>query len=142
MLHTGRVHLNTRGHADMHDLTPQAEHIVAESGVHAGTATLFTPSSTSALTTIEFEAGALDDLRRALEEIVPAGRDYLHNGARGDGNGHAHVRAALLGPSLTIPIIDGRLALGTWQQVVFIDFDVRPRRREVIVQLMGEEVRG
>ena len=139
MLHTGRVHLNTRGHADMHDLTPQAEHIVAESGVHAGTATLFTPSSTSALTTIEFEPGALDDLRQALEEIAPAGRDYLHNRKWGDGNGHAHLRAALLGPSVTIPIIDGRLALGTWQQVVFIDFDVRPRRREVIVQLVGEE---
>ena len=139
MLHTGRVLVNTRGNADMHDLTPQAEHIVAESGVHAGTATLFTPSSTSALTTIEYEPGALDDLRRALDEIAPAGRDYLHDRKWGDGNGHAHLRAALLGPSLTIPIIDGQLALGTWQQVLFIDFDVRPRRREVIVQLVGEE---
>ena len=138
MLHTGRVHLNTRGHADMHDLTPQAEHLVAESGLRDGTATLFTPSSTSALTTIEFESGALEDLRQALEAIAPAGGDYLHNRKWGDGNGHAHVRAALLGPSLTIPVIDGRLALGTWQQVVFIDFDVRPRQREVLVQLVGE----
>ena len=139
MLHTDRVHLTTRGHADMHDLTPQTEHLVAESGLRSGTAILFTPSSTSALTTIEFESGALEDLRQALEEIAPAGREYLHNRKWGDGNGHAHVRAALLGPSLTIPVIDGRLALGTWQQVVFIDFDVRPRQREVIVQLVGEE---
>jgi secondary thiamine-phosphate synthase enzyme len=139
MLHTGRVRLNTRGHADMHDLTAQAEHIVTEAGLQSGTATLFTPSSTSALTTIEFEPGALDDLRRALDEIAPSGRDYFHNRKWGDGNGHAHVRAALLGPSLTIPIVEGRLALGTWQQVVFIDFDVRPRQREVIVQLVGEE---
>jgi len=142
MVHTGRVRANTRGHADMHDLTPQTERIVAESTIHTGTATLFTPSSTSALTTMEFEPGAQDDLRRALEEIAPAGQDYQHNRKWGDGNGHAHLRAALLGPSLTIPIIEGQLALGTWQQVVFIDFDVRPRQREVIVQLVGEEARG
>jgi secondary thiamine-phosphate synthase enzyme len=138
VVHTGRVRMNTRGNADTHDLTRQVEEVVAESGVHAGTATIFTPSSTSALTTIEYEDGALEDLRLALDEIAPPGRDYRHNLRWGDGNGHAHLRAALLGPSLSIPVVDGRLTLGTWQQVLFLDFDVRPRQREVVVQVVGE----
>jgi secondary thiamine-phosphate synthase enzyme len=138
VVHTGRVRMNTRGNADTHDLTRQVEEVVAESGVHAGTATIFTPSSTSALTTIEYEGGALEDLRLALDEIAPPGRDYRHNLRWGDGNGHAHLRAALLGPSLSIPVVDGRLTLGTWQQVLFLDFDVRPRQREVVVQVVGE----
>jgi secondary thiamine-phosphate synthase enzyme len=138
MVYTGRLHLSTRGDTEMRDLSAEVRRVVADSGVRAGIATLFTPSSTSALTTIEFEPGALDDLRRALDEIAPAGRDYRHNLRWDDGNGHAHLRAALLGPSLSIPIIDGQLALGTWQQVLFIDFDVRPRQREVVVQVVGE----
>ncbi len=138
MVYTGRLHLSTRGDTEMRDLSAEVQRVVADSGVRAGIATLFTPSSTSALTTIEFEPGALDDLRRALDEIAPAGRDYRHNLRWDDGNGHAHLRAALLGPSLSIPIIDGQLALGTWQQVLFIDFDVRPRQREVVVQVVGE----
>ncbi len=141
MVHTGRVRLNTRGNADTHDLTERVAEVVSESGVREGTATIFTPSSTSALTTIEYEDGALDDLRRALDEIAPPGREYRHNLRWGDGNGHAHLRAALLGPSLNIPVVDGRLTLGTWQQVLFLDFDVRPRQREVLVQVVGE-VRG
>jgi secondary thiamine-phosphate synthase enzyme len=138
MVHTGRVHLSTQGNTEMRDLSTEVRRVITDSGVHAGIATLFTPSSTSALTTIEFEPGALDDLRRALDEIAPPGRDYRHNLRWDDGNGHAHLRAALLGPSLSVPIVDGQLALGTWQQVLFIDFDVRPRQREIVVQVVGE----
>ena len=138
MVYTGYVELSTRGHADMHDITPQVEQILADCEVQMGTVTLFTPSSTSAITTIEFESGALDDLRRALDEIAPPNRDYRHNLRWGDGNGHAHLRSALLGPSLTVPIVDGRLILGTWQQILFIDFDIRPRRRRLVVQIIGE----
>jgi len=138
MVHTGRIHLNTRGNADTHDLTERVAEVVSGSGVRAGTATVFTSSSTSALTTIEYEDGALEDLRRALDEIAPPEREYRHNLRWGDGNGHAHLRAALLGPSLSIPVVEGRLTLGTWQQVLFLDFDVRPRQREVMVQVVGE----
>ncbi|MBM2850291.1 MAG: hypothetical protein HW418_3233, partial [Anaerolineales bacterium] len=107
-------------------------------GLSDGIVTVFCPSSTSALTTIEFEDGALADLRRAFDEIAPPDRDYRHNLRWGDGNGHAHLRAALLGPSLTIPFTKGQLRLGTWQQVVYIDFDNRPRRRTLVVQMVGE----
>ncbi len=138
MIHTGRLQLHTRGNADPHDLTERVEQIVTESGIRSGVVTIFTPSSTSALTTIEYEEGALADLRRALDEIAPPGRDYKHNLRWDDGNGHAHLRAALLGPSLSVPIVGGGLALGTWQQVLFIDFDVRPRQREIVVQVVGE----
>lgn len=138
MVHTGRLQVSTRGQTEMRDLSSEVQRIVAEAGVQAGLAVVFTPSSTSALTTIEYEPGALDDLRRALDEIAPPGRDYRHNLRWDDGNGHAHLRAALLGPSLGIPIINGKLALGTWQQIVFIDFDVRPRQREIVVQVVGQ----
>jgi secondary thiamine-phosphate synthase enzyme len=138
MVHTGRLQLHTRGNADPHDLTEGVEQIVAESGIHSGVVTIFTASSTSALTTIEYEEGALADLRRALDEIAPPGRDYRHHLRWDDHNGHAHLRAALLGPSLSIPVVDGRLTLGTWQQVLFLDFDVGPRQREITVQVVGE----
>ncbi len=130
--------LNTRGNADIVDITERISDAVSKSGLQSGTATVFCPSATSAVTTIEYESGALSDLRRLFDEIVPAGRDYAHNARWHDGNGHSHVRAALLGPSLTVPFIDGRLTLGTWQQVVFVDFDNRPRRRELVLQLVGE----
>jgi secondary thiamine-phosphate synthase enzyme len=122
----------------MHDLTADVERIVHAAGASDGMALLFTPSSTSALTTIEFESGALEDLRRALDEIAPPDRDYKHNLRWGDGNGHAHLRAALLGPSLCVPFTSGRLSLGTWQQILFIDFDVRSRQRSIMVQVIGE----
>jgi secondary thiamine-phosphate synthase enzyme len=99
---------------------------------------VFCPSSTSALTTIEFESGCISDLCRLFDEIVDPTRPYAHNARWGDGNGHAHVRAALLGPSLTVPFSSGRMTLGTWQQIVFVDFDNRPRKRELIVQFIGE----
>ncbi len=139
MIRSDTIRLSTRGQSDIHDLTSRLEDMVNASGIRSGSLIVFTPSSTSAITTIEFETGALEDLKRALEEIAPAERDYRHNLAWGDGNGHAHLRAALLGPSLTVPVLDGRLALGTWQQVVFIDFDVRPRQRQIVVQMMGEK---
>lgn len=138
MVHTDAIRLHTRGHNDAHDLTRSVETIVADSGVREGVVVVHTPSSTSAVTTIEFEAGALDDLRRALDEIAPPGRDYRHNLAWGDGNGHAHLRAALLGPSLSLPIVAGRVRLGDWQQILFLDFDVRAREREIVVQVVGE----
>ncbi len=138
MVHTGRIRLQARGDADPHDLTDRVEETVDRSGIRSGVVTLFTPSSTSALTTIEYEEGALADLRQALDEIAPPGRDYRHHLRWGDHNGHAHLRAALLGPSLSVPIVDGRLTLGTWQQILFLDFDTGPRQREIIVQVVGE----
>jgi secondary thiamine-phosphate synthase enzyme len=130
--------LNTRGDTDIHDITDQIARHVTQSGLKDGTVTIFCPSSTSALTTIEYESGALNDLRRLFDEIIPQNRDYAHNARWHDGNGHSHVRAALLGPSLTIPFVNGQLTLGTWQQVIYVDFDNRPRRRELVLQLIGE----
>lgn len=135
---TTSISLGTKGNADIHDITNQIASAISKSGLTAGTATIFCPSSTSALTTIEYESGALRDLRRLFDEIIPADREYAHNARWHDGNGHSHVRAALLGPSITIPIVDSQLTLGTWQQVIYVDFDNRPRQRELIVQLIGE----
>lgn len=135
---TTSISLRTQGNADIHDITNQISSAVSKSGLTSGIATIFCPSSTSALTTIEYESGALSDLRRLFDEIVPSGREYAHNERWHDGNGHSHVRAALLGPSLTIPFVEGQLTLGTWQQVIYIDFDVRPRQRQLVVQLIGE----
>jgi len=137
-IRTESISLNTRGNADIHDITDQIESHVAQCGFKAGIVTVFCPSATSALTTIEYESGALSDLRRLFEEIVPQDREYAHNERWQDGNGHSHVRAALLGPSLTIPFTDSRLTLGTWQQIIYVDFDVRPRRRQLVVQILGE----
>jgi secondary thiamine-phosphate synthase enzyme len=130
--------LQTSGNADMIDITDELRSILQESDLKNGIITVFCPSSTSALTTIEYEDGALSDLKRLFDEIAPQNQHYQHNAAWGDGNGHSHVRAALLGPSLTVPFVDGRLTLGTWQQVIFIDFDNRARRRHLVVQLIGE----
>jgi len=139
---TDTIHIRTRGNADIHDLTRPVQEAVARSGLRAGIVTLFCPSSTSALTTIEFESGALADLQRLFDQVVPADQPYQHNLRWGDGNGHSHLRAALLGPSLTVPFVDGRLTLGTWQQIIYIDFDIRPRERELVVQIMGEAASG
>jgi secondary thiamine-phosphate synthase enzyme len=132
------IQLTTRGDADILDITDRLGRAVAESGLSSGIVTVFTPSSTSALTTIEYESGALTDLRRLFDEIANPQRHYDHNARWGDGNGHSHVRAALLKPSLTIPFIENRLTLGTWQQIIYVDFDNRPRQRELVVQLIGE----
>lgn len=135
---TTSISLSTRGEADIHDITGEIARQVSQSGLRDGTATVFCPSSTSGLTTIEYESGALSDLRRLFDEIVPRHREYAHDARWHDGNGHSHVRAALLGPSLTIPFVDGELTLGTWQQVIYVDFDNRPRQRKLVVQLIGE----
>lgn len=135
---TTSLSLSTRGDADIHDITDQVANAVSKSGLKDGIVTVFCPSSTSGLTTIEYESGALSDLRRLFDEIIPVGREYAHNERWHDGNGHSHVRAALLGSSLTIPFVDGQLTLGTWQQVIYIDFDNRSRQRKLVVQLIGE----
>ena len=133
-----QIGLSTQGNGQVTDITDKVVCHVRDSGLRNGTVTLFTPGSTSALTTIEYESGAVHDLQQLFDRIAPPNLDYRHNLRWGDGNGHAHVRHALLGPSLTIPFLDGRLTLGTWQQVILIDFDNRPRTRSVVVQIMGE----
>lgn len=132
------LELGCQGFCDIQDLTPGVASRLTDSGVRDGLLTVFVPGSTAAVTTIEFESGALADLRRALEELAPQHRDYAHNARWNDGNGFAHVRAALLGPSLTVPVRGGELQLGTWQQIVLLDFDNRPRQRTVLVQVLGE----
>jgi secondary thiamine-phosphate synthase enzyme len=132
------VQLNTRGNADILDITEQVQAAVQKSGLENGIVTVFAPSATSALTTLEYEAGAISDLRRLFDEIADPANHYAHNARWGDGNGHSHLRAALLGPSLTVPFVQTHLTLGTWQQIVYIDFDNRSRHRELVVQIMGE----
>lgn len=135
---TESISLSTKGNAEIHDITDQITDAVSKSTLKDGAVTIFCPSSTSGLTTIEYENGALSDLRRLFDEIIPANREYAHNERWHDGNGHSHVRAALLGPSITIPFVDGKLTLGTWQQVIYIDFDNRSRQRKLVIQLIGE----
>jgi len=132
------IFFQTTGGTDIMDITAEAEKEVSKSGIKDGVASLFVPGSTGALTTIEFEGGAINDLRKAMDRIAPEDMYYEHNERWGDGNGYAHVRAAVIGPSLHIPVIDGKMTLGTWQQIVLIDFDNRPRKRRVVVQVSGE----
>lgn len=138
MVQTTYLKLSTRGNADIHDITVEVEQVVAKSGLKNGIVTIFCPSSTSALTTIEYEPGALSDLCRLFDEIVSPNRPYQHNARWGDGNGHSHVRAALLKADLTVPFVSGRLTLGDWQQIIYVDFDIRPRHRQLVVQMIGE----
>ena len=127
------LRFSTQGFNEIRDITPEVQKAVGKTAVRDGVAHLFVSGSTAALTTIEYEPGALADLKRALEQIAPMNADYEHNKAWGDGNGYAHLRAALLKPSLCVPIQEGKLALGTWQQIVLIDFDNRPRQRKVLL---------
>ena len=138
MIVSKKLTLNTRGNGDTIDLTPGVERAIAEANVTDGVVTLFVVGSTAALTTIEYEDGAVSDLGRAIERLAPRNMEYEHHLRWGDDNGHSHVRAALLGPSLSVPFIGGRLTLGTWQQIILIDFDTRPRQREIVTQIMGE----
>ncbi len=135
---TSTFHLSTRGDNDIHDLTGRVEEIVRTSKIDCGTATVFVPGSTAGITTIEFEPGVVNDLKRAIDRIAPSNIHYEHDARWGDGNGYAHVRAALLGPSITLPVVNGRMQLGTWQQIILVDFDNRPRNRDVIVQIIGD----
>lgn len=128
----------TRGFNDVKDLTGPVEQRLAASRLRNGILTLFVPGSTAGLTTIEYEGGLIHDLKEALERLVPSDLAYEHDRKWGDGNGFSHVRSALVGASLTVPFNEGRLELGTWQQIIFVDFDNRPRNRTVILQFMGE----
>ncbi len=137
--HSETLRLSTKQGPQALDITRDVVDAVAKSGIRTGLACIFTPSSTSAILTNEFEPGLMEeDLPGALERLFPERMDYGHERRWGDGNGHSHVRAAFLGPSLTVPVVDGKLALGTWQQVVFLELDNKPRRREVVVQVVGE----
>ena len=135
---TGAIEARTRGDGDTIDLTPELAELVRESGIDRGTATVFIGGSTAGVTTIEYESGVIEDLDEVLETVAPSDRDWRHHQRWGDHNGHSHIRSALLGPSLTVPFVDGELTLGTWQQVVLIDFDERARSRSVVVQMIGE----
>ena len=135
---TKQLSLNTRGEGDIIDLTGMVSEAVHESGVKNGVVTVFVPGATGALTTIEYEPGLLMDFPNMLERVAPKSILYEHEKRWHDGNGHSHVRASLIGPSLTVPIVKGELTLGTWQQIVFLELDVRKRSRNLTLQIMGE----
>ncbi len=135
---TGKLVEKTQGHCDIIDITAKVQEQLQREKIRRGSATLFVSGSTAALTTIEHEPGLLKDLKEFLEKLIPSNRRYHHDDRWGDDNGFSHLRASLLGPSLQIPIEDGRLLLGTWQQIVLLDFDNRPRTREIVVQIIGE----
>jgi len=138
MVVTESTSFRTRGNGEVVDITDQVARKVADSELTDGTITIFSPSATSSLTTIEYESGAVTDLQALFERLVPQNAEYHHNLRWGDGNGHSHARAALFGPSLTVPFVNQRLTLGTWQQIVFLDFDVRPHDRKLVLQIIGE----
>ena len=128
--------IKTRGFNDIIDITNEVQEIIKKSKVREGICIIFCPSSTTAITTIEYEDGAIADLKKALERVAPMNENYEHCKKWGDCNGYAHIRSALLKPSFSVPIENGKLVLGTWQQIVFIDFDNRPREREIIVKIV------
>jgi secondary thiamine-phosphate synthase enzyme len=136
--YSSEINLETQGEPDIIDVTPQVEEQLKNSGIHSGLVTVFCTGSTAALTIIEFEPGLLKDLPEAMERFAPRDAVYEHHLRWQDGNGHSHVRAAVFGPSLTIPILNGEMPLGTWQQIVFLELDVRPRARKLIVQVIGD----
>ena len=138
MVITRQISLQTKGECDIVDITPQIEQQVAEVDINNGTVTVFVAGSTAGISTIEFESGLLSDFKSMWEQITPKNIHYDHDRRWGDGNGYSHVRASLLGASLVVPFTDKRLTLGTWQQIVLVDFDNRPRPREIILQIMGE----
>ncbi len=138
MIYKDELTLSTQGDTDIIDITQGIEEIVHTSGVEEGILCLFVPGSTASVTTIEAESGVINDLKSAIDRMAPLDISYEHDKRWGDGNGHAHVRAAILGPSLSIPVSNGKLLHGTWQQIVLIDFDNRPRERNVHVHIIGE----
>ncbi|MCP5007762.1 MAG: YjbQ family protein [Planctomycetes bacterium] len=135
---TDSVEISTQGNTDIVDITQEITDLLDNAGLVQGNLTVFVSGSTAGVTSIEYEPGLIQDIPEAFERIVPAEMNYHHNATWGDGNGHSHVRAALLGSSFTVPFHNGKLILGTWQQIVVIDFDNRPRKRSVVVQMMGE----
>lgn len=135
---TQGLRLETNGETDLIDITGEVARGVIDSGLTSGTVTVFIPGSTAGVTTIEYESGAIRDFREAIDRIAPKDIGYHHDARWGDGNGYSHVRAALQGASLTVPFADSSLLLGTWQQIIVVDFDNRPRSREIILQIIGE----
>lgn len=138
MQYSSYIDIPTKGFSDVIDITHRVEEILIESGIREGIVVAFVVGSTASVTTIEFETGVIEDLKDAIERLAPADIPYKHDKRWQDGNGFAHVRAALLKPGITIPVIDGSLTLGTWQQVVLLDFDNRPRKRRIVVQVVGD----
>ncbi|MBO3800524.1 MAG: YjbQ family protein [Candidatus Brockarchaeota archaeon] len=132
------LRIRTEGESDIVDITDEIERIILKAGIKNGIVNIFVPGSTGAVTTIEYEPGLLKDLPNTLERIAPKNAYYEHEKMWHDGNGHSHVRASIIGPSITIPVKDGNLRLGTWQQLVFLELDVRPRNRTLIVTCLGE----
>jgi secondary thiamine-phosphate synthase enzyme len=138
MIYTGELSLKTKGDGEIIDITAKVQKHVTDSGITGGIVTVFVEHSTCGITTVEYEPGLIEDLGKLWERIAPKNIPYAHDAHWGDGNGYAHVRASLLGASLTVPFTDKNLALGTWQQIILVDFDNRPRTRTVVVQVMGE----
>jgi secondary thiamine-phosphate synthase enzyme len=137
-VHTLKRAVSTRGNHHVLDITSEVANAVSGSRLASGVATVFVPGSTAGVTTIEFEPGLLEDLEAAWDRLIPREIDYRHHERWGDDNGHSHVRASLLGPSLSVPFVEGELCLGTWQQIILVDFDTRPRMREYLIQILGE----
>jgi len=138
MTYQREIQVQTTGHKEMHDLTDEVARIVNESGVRSGVVHIFNVGSTAAIGTIEFEQGLQADLPEMLDKLIPPNRNYGHERAWHDGNGHSHLQATLLGPSLTVPVKGGKLVLGTWQQIIHLECDVKPRRRTIAITVMGE----
>ena len=138
MIYSETISLRTKGFCDIIDMTRHVVTVIERSGIENGLVTVFCPGSTGAITTIEYESGVIRDLQKAIEKIVPSDIPYEHDKRWGDGNGFSHVRAALMKPGLSIPLVSGRLILGTWQQIIFIDFDNRRRERNIFVHIIGE----
>jgi len=135
---TRKIEFSTDGEGSIKDITEEVKAEVKASNISNGITTLFVPGSTGAVTTLEYEPGLIKDLPAALERIAPRGASYEHQKMWHDGNGHSHVRASIIGPSLTIPVLEGQLSLGTWQQVVFLELDIKPRMRSLVLTTMGE----
>ena len=138
MVQTSSFSVETKGFNDIIDITNQVESLLAESSFTEGSLLVFAPGATAGITTIEYEPGCVSDLKRLFDEIIPNNREYSHNLKWGDGNGHSHIRAAILKASFSVPFEDNRMFLGTWQNIIFVDFDNRSRNRKLVVQLMGE----
>ena len=138
MVVTKKISLQSKGHCDIIDITPQIEQQIAEAEINSGTVTLFVAGSTAGITTIEYEPGLISDFQNMWARNAPENIPYNHDRRWGDGNGYSHVRASLLGASLVVPFNDKRLTLGTWQQIIVVDFDNRPRSRQVVLQIMGD----
>ena len=134
----GTIKIKTSAKDEIIDVTGRVQEIVSGSNLKNGLACIFVAGSTAAVTTVEHEPGLVADMREAMDRLYPKDKDYEHHQRWGDGNGHSHVRASFVGPSLTVPVVDGRLLLGTWQQIVFMEFDNKPRNREITVQIVGE----